>query len=186
MATIFHKSALCLVSIFVILALTGCGSKKKAVSFEDDIYFKAPESEKVASKDMSPLVANLIKEARTWIGTPYRYGGAERHGTDCSGFVMQVFKTVTGVSLPRNSAEQYEFCTNIRKEELLPGDLVFFSSGTSKVIGHVGLYVGEGIMIHASSSKGVIESSIETPYYIQHYLKSGRVPLKSSANEKNR
>lgn len=134
-----------------------------------------PESLDV--EGMSELAAELVREARTWLGTPYRYGGQEKQGgADCSGFVMEVFRVVTGILLPRNSGKQREFCTPVDKSELRVGDLVFFASPSSGGgVAHVGMYIGDGVMIHASSSRGVTETPITGNYYVKHYLSSGRV-----------
>ncbi len=126
----------------------------------------------------------IVHEARRWIGTPYRYGGKERRrGTDCSGMVMEVYRTTTGIALPRNSARQQEFCRRIKRSELSAGDLVFFSSkrGGSRV-SHVGIYIGEGRFIHASSSRGVMESGLDEKYFATHYHSAGRVPGMPTGN----
>lgn len=143
---------------------------------------KAPSVPKDAAKKSDyandkRIVSELVKHARSWIGTPYRYGACEKNkGTDCSGFTMTLFKDVTGLKLPRNSAAQSEYCFSVPKESLQAGDLVFFTSSTrGGNITHVGLYVGGGKMIHASTSRGVIESGLDEKYYASHYHSSGRV-----------
>ena len=182
---------LVLTAVFCIGALlTSCGPKKHITATSTEYKQQASKSDGKSSKEdnnrrkdnktttkPSRHAQALITEARRWIGTPYRYGGKEKSGTDCSGFVMQVFSKALDISLPRSSQQQHEYCRRIDKAELIPGDLVFFSSkaGSSKT-SHVGLYIGDGVMIHASTSSGVIESSIESNYYITHYNGAGRVP----------
>ena len=119
----------------------------------------------------------LVKQARTWIGTPYRYGAnTKKKGTDCSGLTMSLFKDVANLSLPRNSAAQCDYCFNVSRNSMQPGDLVFFTSSTrGGKVTHVGLYIGNGKMIHASTSRGVIESALDEKYYASHYHSSGRV-----------
>lgn len=119
----------------------------------------------------------LVKQARTWIGTPYRYGAnTKKKGTDCSGLTMSLFKDVANLSLPRNSAAQCDYCFNVPRNSMQPGDLVFFTSSTrGGKVTHVGLYIGNGKMIHASTSRGVIESGLDEKYYDSHYHSSGRV-----------
>lgn len=119
----------------------------------------------------------LVKQARTWIGTPYRYGAnTKKKGTDCSGLTMSLFKDVANLSLPRNSAAQCEYCFNVPRNSIQPGDLIFFTSSTrGGKVSHVGLYIGNGKMIHASTSRGVIESGLDEKYYASHYHSSGRV-----------
>ncbi len=120
---------------------------------------------------------DLVAEASTWIGTPYRYGGHDRRGTDCSGLVMEVYRSVTGKKLPRTTVEQNAGCKRIKRKELRAGDLVFFGSpkGGSKV-SHVGMYIGDDRMIHASSSRGVMVSRIDDKYFGPRFRNAGRVP----------
>ena len=130
----------------------------------------------IENTQLSPQAKAVLAEAQEWIGTPYRYGGKDKTGADCSGFVMEVFRSATGIVLPRNSADQCDFCKKINKEDLREGDLVFFSSNASKgKIAHVGIYIGGGAMIHASSSRGVVKSDVGSNYYTKHYLASGRI-----------
>lgn len=151
---------------------SGHGSKteRPAVSIKGDVA-----SDPSLSND--PKISDaLVSTARTWLGTPYRYGGQTKKGTDCSGMLMVIYKDVANLSLPRNSAEQRNYCLDINRRSLQPGDLVFFSSSTrGGKVSHVGMYVGGGKIIHASSSRGVIESSLDEKYYKNHYHSSGRV-----------
>ncbi len=124
---------------------------------------------------LSPVSEKLLREADSWIGTSYLYGGNDRDGVDCSGFVVQVFKNSLGISLPRTSVQQQTYCDSIGREELMPGDLVFFTVRGGSRVGHVGIYIGDNKMVHSSSSKGVIISSLEANYYVVNYLSSGRV-----------
>ena len=118
----------------------------------------------------------LIVEAASWIGTPYKYGGATRQGTDCSGMVSSIYKTVFQRALHRSSADIYEHdCRHISRSALRQGDLVFFCYSNSKKANHVGIYLKDGRFIHASTSKGVIVSSLDEDYYRKYWLKGGRV-----------
>lgn len=170
-----------IIFIVLLVGLTSCKSHKATVvrpSVAAGTVNVAPsdaESDPRYSND--PAIGNaLVRQARTWIGTPYRYGGKSKSGTDCSGMVMALFDDVARLSLPRNSAAQRDYCFNISKKNLEPGDLVFFStSRRGGKVNHVGIYAGKGRMIHASSSRGVIESSLDEKYYVNHYHSSGRV-----------
>lgn len=117
-----------------------------------------------------------MREAESWLGTPYKFGGTERDGVDCSGFVARVYKDALGISLPRNSRAQRDFCPWADVSALYPGDLLFFSSDTERnQVTHVGIFVGDNQMIHASSSRGVIVTDITTAYYKRNYMGGGTV-----------
>lgn len=120
----------------------------------------------------------VVKEAMEWLGTPYKYGGAEKgKGSDCSGLVMSAYLEATGLKLPRNSAKQAEFCKKISGDDLEIGDLCFFATGKDpNRISHVGIMIDNESFIHASSSKGVVISKITTPYYTRTLIQFGRVP----------
>lgn len=118
----------------------------------------------------------LISEAESWIGTPYLWGGNDRNGVDCSGFVTQVYLKALDIKLPRTSATQHAYCTPLKRNQLQPGDLVFFATGKdSTKVSHVGLYIGGDRMLHSSSSRGVVVSSLNERYYTSHYFGAGRV-----------
>ena len=114
------------------------------------------------------LLEDVISQAYTYLGTPYRYSGI-----DCSGFTMKVFGAF-GISLPHGATSQYYMCRGVTTEERAPGDLVFFATGGSG-IGHVGIYLGNGQFIHASTSSGVIISSLYESYYARTYLYAARL-----------
>lgn len=158
------------------LALGGCRAKRTAAPAAAVRPMPVPVTGTTADSNDAAMVERLIEGARGWIGTPYRYGGTDRSGADCSGFLQRLFADVAAVSLPRNSAKQAEYCRPVARERLQPGDLVFFNgSRIGGSIGHVGLYVGGGRMIHASSSRGIIESSMTDAYYTPRYCCGGRV-----------
>jgi peptidoglycan DL-endopeptidase LytE len=118
---------------------------------------------------------NVVQAAYRNLGARYVYGASRPGGFDCSGFTMYVMRQF-GVSLPHSSSAQSRMGRSVSRSNLQPGDLVFFSRGTQGVIGHVGLYIGNGRMIHASTpSTGVIVSSLSEPYYASRYLGARRV-----------
>ena len=119
------------------------------------------------------LLEDVIAEAYSYLGTPYRYGGTSRSGIDCSGFTMKVFGAF-GISLPHGATSQYRMCRSVTTAERAPGDLVFFATGGSG-IGHVGIYLGGGQFIHSSTSSGVIISSLYESYYARTYLYAARL-----------
>ncbi len=167
------------------LMLGGCGSSRSSVKGSQGKVVRNERRPGGASKPGTPskpvniseiddpMARDLIAEANRWLGTPYNYGGTTTGGTDCSGLVMSLYRDVTGVKIPRSTREQVRYCTNLARNKIQPGDLVFFASGSE--VSHVGLYVGNGSMIHASSSRGVIVSDIDNGYWGKRYMIGGRV-----------
>lgn len=116
----------------------------------------------------------IIATAKKYIGVPYVWGGESPSGFDCSGFVQYVFK-VHGISLNRTTETQYKHGSYVSKSNLKPGDLVFFQNTYRAGISHVGIYIGNGQFIHASSSKGVTISNLSSSYYTSHYYGARRI-----------
>lgn len=118
---------------------------------------------------------NIVNFAKKYLGKPYIYGSTNlEKGTDCSGFTYAIFKQF-GINLNRVSKDQYLNGTNVSKENLMPGDLVFFNTGSR--INHVGIYIGNGQYIHSTDSKnqGVIISNLSSAYASKYYYGARRV-----------
>ncbi|MBA2461494.1 MAG: C40 family peptidase [Actinobacteria bacterium] len=112
----------------------------------------------------------VVGIAMQYLGVPYRWGGADPTGFDCSGFIMYVYAKV-GVSLPHNAAMQYGLGTAVSKEQLQPGDLVFFDG-----LGHNGMYIGGGQFIHAPHSGDVVKiSSLSDSWYAATWVGARRL-----------
>lgn len=116
----------------------------------------------------SVLRQRVVSTAKQYQGVPYVWAGTTPSGFDCSGFTQYVFKAC-GMTIPRTCQDQYTLGTYVSKDNLQPGDLVFFQNTYKTGISHVGIYVGDGMFIHASSSKGVTISNLYSTYYINHY-----------------
>lgn len=116
----------------------------------------------------------IVDTAKLYLGTPYVWGGTTPSGFDCSGFTQYVLKQ-HGITIPRTTTEQYKVGTYVAKSDLQPGDLVFLQNTYRAGISHVGIYIGNGKMIHASSSKGVVISDLSSSYYMKHYYGARRV-----------
>lgn len=118
---------------------------------------------------------HLIHTIYPWLGTPHCDGGSSLKGTDCSGFVQSVFQERYRVRLSRSAADMYEQdVVRVDQADLQEGDLVFFRIG-SRSISHVGIYLKDGHFVHASTSQGVMVSSLQEPYYRKAYYRAGRV-----------
>lgn len=116
----------------------------------------------------------IIPFVEFWDDTPYRFGGNTLRGVDCSGLIVNFFKTAYDKKIPRSAYHQYKISKKVNKENLTRGDLVFFrSSGRSSW--HVGLYLGGGKFVHSSSYLGVTVSSLYDKTYKRLFRGAGRI-----------
>jgi cell wall-associated NlpC family hydrolase len=118
------------------------------------------------------VVETLYSEIDSWLGTPHRMGGTDRSGADCSGFLMTLFDEAFAVRLPRTTSEQVRVGSQVSRSARVPGDLIFFRPPKNQ---HVGVYLGEGRFVHASSSRGVMISNVDEAYWQRYYWMSRRV-----------
>lgn len=117
----------------------------------------------------------LIEFMESWYGTPYRYGGNDRTGVDCSAFTKDFMSSMYNITIPRVSAEQYRQSKRIARKDLQEGDLVFFyTKGKRRGITHVGVYLTNNKFIHAATSGGVMISDLNDVYYERTYAGAGR------------
>jgi probable lipoprotein NlpC len=115
----------------------------------------------------------LYEQYKQWQGVPYRTGGENRHGVDCSGFVQLTFREQFAMQLPRDTYSQAHVGKAISSRQLRPGDLVFFNIG--RRTRHVGVMVENNKFLHASSSKGVMISDLNQPYWQRYYWQARRL-----------
>jgi len=119
-------------------------------------------------------ISGLKKSAYSFLGARYRFGGNSRKALDCSSFTQQVFREQS-VKLPRTAREQFHVGNEVMRGDLKKGDLVFFQT-YARFPSHVGIYLGDRKMIHASSREHrVVISSMDTPYYLSRYLGARRM-----------
>lgn len=123
----------------------------------------------------SAVGEQIVQMAMQYMGVRYRSGGSSPNGFDCSGFTLYLYGQL-GYSLPHSATSQYKNCgTYVAKADLQPGDLVFFSD-SSHAIGHVGIYIGNGEIIHARYSVGcVTTNSLSMSYYVNRYVGAKRI-----------
>jgi cell wall-associated NlpC family hydrolase len=119
----------------------------------------------------SKLATQLTRSALRFLGVPYVFGGTSSNGFDCSGYVQHVF-ALLGINLPRTADAQYDEGHRI-VGGMKPGDLVFFQTYAAGA-SHVGIYIGNGKFVHASSSHGVMVSSLSDSYWHARFIGAKR------------
>lgn len=170
MQSFLHRYTYLLAAVLLglVLTQTGCTATKQTT--------RAPAAASkpvTLSQASSPLQKQLVAHYREWAGTPYRAGGLSQRGVDCSGFVYLTFREKLGRKLPRTTQEQLRQGKRVARSELTVGDLVFFRTGFKTR--HVGIYLGEEQFLHASSSRGVMISSLSDAYWNRAFLQGRRV-----------
>jgi cell wall-associated NlpC family hydrolase len=156
------------VALALALLLGGCSQTPEPPS--------PPVKAPVNVPPVGPLKA-LLAVHEEWRGVPYRLGGSNKTGIDCSGFVSVAYRHGMGIHLPRTVAEQQRLGQEIPRGQLQAGDLLFFRTG--KWSRHVGIYLGEQRFLHASTREGVKISSLLNPYWATNYWQAKRLKLAS-------
>ncbi|MFZ8767765.1 NlpC/P60 family protein [Vibrio harveyi] len=137
-----------------------------------------PETQVNASLSVNQLLSDnqdLYQFYNEWEGTPYRLGGTKKSGIDCSAFVQKAFVEAYKMSLPRTTRQQSKQGVDMSWSDAQQGDLVFFKTKRSTY--HVGIYLGNKQFMHASTSKGVIISRIDNPYWASKFWQVRRVTM---------
>jgi lipoprotein Spr len=173
MRKIIFISSICLAFVF----LFSCSSRKPYVRYNNKTVNKL--SKQFGLRLTSADNIKLYDECSQWLGVKHRIGGNSKKGVDCSGFTSIICKKVYRKDLERNSAAILkQNCKPIKRDNLHEGDLVFFKtsrSGSAKTPSHVGIYLKNGKFVHASTSNGVIVSSLSEPYYVRTWITGGRI-----------
>lgn len=140
-----------------------------------------PLAEEYLESELEPSENEVLKKAFGLLGIKYRFGGSSYAGIDCSAFVKKVFASLS-LPLPRTAREQYALGRDVHPEELQKGDLLFYRTYAG-FPSHVGIYIGNDLMIHASSEGGrVMISRIDTPYFLSRFLGARRIPFEDKGN----
>ena len=157
--------------VFLVLALlliTGCSTRSKSSSIYKTIYSKKPKQEEIVYSDLD----KLYPYHNRWHQTPYKYGGYGSKGIDCSAFVQRAYYDLFHIKIPRTTKQQVKAGKKVPLSHIRTSDLVFFKTGYNTR--HVGIYLQHGDFIHASSSKGIIISNINDPYWKKRYWMTRR------------
>ncbi|WP_227545992.1 C40 family peptidase [Marinobacter fonticola] len=152
--------------LLICLTLGGCASTPGL-----DPYTPAP-SAKPMDADSAVTAAQLWQVFERYEGVPYHYGGTSAQGFDCSGFIMTAYREAFGRQLPRTTTQLLAHGEVVPRNNVQPGDLVFFRiSGKDQ---HAGIYMGNNRFIHASTSVGVTESALDGYYWRDRYSQARR------------
>jgi cell wall-associated NlpC family hydrolase len=157
------------------LGLTACAFLLCACAATGPVRPSAPEAE-VRPAPAAPKAVKVIRLARSLVGIPYKWGGySPRTGFDCSGFIWYVYHQ-NGVTLPRISWQQLGAGEPVKRADIRPGDLVFHQVDKDGKSLHVGIVTERGTFVHSpSAGKRVMESSLNSPFWKEHYLSARRV-----------
>ncbi|MGA9212827.1 C40 family peptidase [Kaistella sp.] len=173
-----------LFAVIALLFVVSCGASKSVTnkSVSSKSVTRTSDLKKLESNFSGKInsdVKEILKDAEKYLGTPYKYAGNSSSGFDCSGLVCKVFDE-NNTKLPRRSEDQSNAGKHITIKETKPGDLLFFATAGGSKVTHVGIVHnirgdGEVTFIHASTSKGVIISSLNERYWNNAYLFARRV-----------
>ncbi|HEY9199951.1 MAG TPA: NlpC/P60 family protein [Gammaproteobacteria bacterium] len=140
-----------LIVMAALITITACSKHHtRAVDFK-------------SSSDTSPVVHKLHQHYSQWQGVRYKEGGMTKDGVDCSGYVFLTYKNKFNKNIPRSTELLSRYGKEIQPGQIMPGDLVFFKTGWKTR--HVGIYINDGKFMHASSSRGVMISNLNNPYW---------------------
>lgn len=158
-----RQSRMVLLCLLILCGLAGCGSSP----------YVAPQHRIANADDGAREPPSVVRAALAQLDRPYRYGGDTPRGFDCSGLVYYAYQ-LSGLEIPRTSLGQLRATRPIPLRQLAPGDLLFFRE-RKKQASHVGLYIGEGRFVHASTSEqAVVLSHLANPYWKKHLMSAGR------------
>ena len=158
--------------IVLLLFMSGCSSQLPEQIETDTSTNVAAKQAKTSGLDsvktkQQVLEQKLMAFHHECKGTPYRYGGMSKRGVDCSALVYLAYKDILGRKLPRTTGDQKSLGHKVSKRELKTGDLVFFKTGWSTR--HVGIYLSDSKFLHASTSQGVMISTLNNSYWQRKY-----------------
>ncbi|MFH2064249.1 MAG: NlpC/P60 family protein [Pseudomonadota bacterium] len=157
----------------IIMILAGCAG---LVPHQPEPSVAPGPEDQTAIRNNALIRKKLMDQYTEWKGTRYRAGGLSRNGVDCSGFVYLTFRSKLNIHLPRSADLQSRCGVPVSKNNLNPGDLVFFRTGFFGQ--HVGVYIGEDRFLHASSTNGVTISKLSNEYWASAYCFSRRVTIR--------
>ena len=183
------RFVLFLLTIFLTGLLPGCGIKlvpryPEGMEGAPATTWDAPAGQEQQQQPLEPvrhatlnksMYNTFITEIKRYMGAPYVWGGASPAGTDCSGFIMALYKNAANVSLPHSTVQLSRLGTKVAVRDLKFADLIFFNDGQGKNPTHVGFYLAKGQFVHASVSGGVIVSQLAKEPFRNQFLGAKRI-----------
>jgi hypothetical protein len=153
------------------------GGDSEAVDRQGGVQTAAVDVEAVSDDVMPSAIEPRVfkRVVESYIGIPYESGGDGKDGLDCSNLVVAVYRDYAGKHLSTSTRSLFRLPMKVSQDALQVGDLVFFSFNGGNTPDHVGVYIGEGRFVHASESRGVIYSTVDTPYFRDAYRGARRV-----------
>lgn len=176
----FKRAILAMKWSFALLCLLGLSGCAGHSSYMDASRMSAGTEPEVSQSELGKYLSTaavrqrLLQYHQVWQGVPYRLGGNDKSGVDCSSFTQQAFRQQFGVALPRTTHAQATVGKPLDGESWQPGDLLFYRSAAKTR--HVGIYLGQGDFLHASTSRGVMISRVDNPYWRRHFWQARRLP----------
>jgi murein DD-endopeptidase / murein LD-carboxypeptidase len=203
------RESLFAISTVICLLISACSASRKGTGKSEEIVIFSPATSPVVEKSndrLPPATAPSSKPVQlkyakllhidplditniklysfvdNWLGTPYKWGGTNRQGIDCSALVQKILDTAYDIHIHRTSIEQFyanwvDLFASTKK--LAEGDLVFFSTIGENAVSHVGMYLHNGVFVNSSSSHGVSLARLDDPYWKSKYVAAGRVKIES-------
>ena len=166
-----HKLKYIYISVIVLFTFFSVSSFSKEIDLKYRPHFLKDNQDYLDGLQSETLQQKIIE----WLGTPYKGGSNTKLGTDCSGFVQMIYREVYNTELTHSSSSMIKEVKRLKnKSELQEGDLLFFKIWRHKV-SHVGIYLKDGLFVHASTSNGVEIASLSMPYYKRTFFRGGRV-----------
>jgi cell wall-associated NlpC family hydrolase len=164
--------------IIFITLFSGCSTKNTPYSAKKAKLHKIQKQQTNKKTPYKPKSKNYIttalyKEYKKWYKTPYKYGGCNTNGVDCSSLIQNIYKDAFNIKIPRTTKEQAKIGHKVSKSSMKEGDLVFFKTGYNSR--HAGIIIERGKFIHTSTKYGVVISHINNPYWKSKYWQARRI-----------
>lgn len=161
-------------TIFLSFIVSGCSNKNSYIYTKKNTNISYPSASlQKTLQEKEHLRVNLYDFYSEWKGVKYKLGGSNKNGIDCSALIQKAYKYKLNIELPRTTRQQVKLGKTVEKHKLQTGDLIFFKTGKNSR--HAGIYIDNGKFIHASTSRGVIISKLNNPYFKKYYWKSQRL-----------